>query len=106
MSWKNSIKKATNPKNLNESYDNVLYWGQIFDEIGWLGAHDAWFYFGKPHKWQPEYEIMLNVMRYVEENMKDEIQHYDDPLAISEYLHDDGYNSADEWKRWLDEKGE
>ena len=106
MSWKNSIKKATNPKNLNESYDNVLYWGQIFDEIGWLGSHSAWDYFSKPHKWQPEYEIILDVMRYIEENMKDEIEYYDDPLSISEYLYDEGYTSADEWKRWLEEKGE
>ena len=93
------------PANLNASYDNILYWGITFDELGWLGVHDAWFYFGKPYKWQYEYEIMLNVMRYVDENLQDEVGDYDDPLAISEYLYDEGVRGgADEWEKWLKEK--
>ena len=93
------------PANLNDSYDNILYWGITFDELGWLGVHDAWFYFGKPYKWQYEYEIMLNVMRYVDENLQDEVGDYDDPLAISEYLYDEGVRGgADEWEKWLKEK--
>ena len=107
MSWENIVKQmgfGKHPANLNDSYDNILYWGITFDELGWLGAHDAWFYFGKPHKWQSEYEIMLNVMRYVDENLQDEVGDYDNPLAISEYLYDEGVVSADEWEKWLKEK--
>tara|TARA_R110002020_G_scaffold154630_3_gene334682 strand:+ start:7900 stop:8238 length:339 start_codon:yes stop_codon:yes gene_type:complete len=108
MSWQNIVKQmgfGKHPANLNDSYDNILYWGITFDELGWLGVHDAWFYFGKPHKWQYEYEIMLNVMRYVDENLQDEVGDYDDPLAISEYLYDEGVRGgADEWEKWLKEK--
>ena len=108
MSWQNIVKQmgfGKHPANLNDSYDNILYWGITFDELGWLGAHDAWFYFGKPHKWQPEYEIMLDVMRYVDENLQDEVGDYDDPLAISEYLYDEGVRGgADEWEKWLKDK--
>ncbi len=108
MSWQNIVKQmgfGKHPANLNDSYDNILYWGITFDELGWLGVHDAWFYFGKPYKWQYEYEIMLNVMRYVDENLQDEVGDYDDPLAISEYLYDEGVRGgADEWEKWLKEK--
>lgn len=108
MDWTEILKRQPYPAHLNESYDNILYWGRIFDELGWLGPHDAWYYFGNPHKWQPEYDVMLDVMQYIEENLQEEVGDYDDPLAISSYLYDEGvaFGGADDWQKWLNERKE
>lgn len=100
LSWENRLQKAKLPPKINSSYENVIYIGKFLDNIGVIG-HDGgetvWYYLEKSHKWQPEYEIILQGLDFIKD---------DDLGALEEYMDENSLYSLEELESHIQEREE